>query len=104
MGDKKEAEAMTRNPWGVRVCLQSLAISLSFVLVVAAIANEPHCSALWVVLLPGAFLAAIFFPQGVNSYGGNAYLVVAGLLDIALFALFAMWILNRLEHWKKLRR
>ena len=90
MGDKKEAETKTRNPWGVRVCLQSLAISLSFVLVVAAIANEPHCSALWVVLLPGAFLAAIFFPQGVNSYGGNAYLVVAGLLNIALFALFAM--------------
>lgn len=56
-------------------------------ILVGAIASIPGCSVVWDVLLPGAFLAAIAFPQGVNSAGGNAYLGVAGLLDALLFAL-----------------
>ncbi len=72
----RKAEARRR---GIRVYFQSLAISFFLVLILALIASAPHCSPLWVLLLPGAFAAAVFFPQGIDSYAGNAYLVVAGV-------------------------
>jgi hypothetical protein len=59
-------------------------------MLVGAIASILGWSVMWDVLLPGAFLAAVAFPQGVDSAGGNAYLVVAGLLDALLFALPVM--------------
>jgi hypothetical protein len=76
---------------GLRLYLWSLAISVVLVGAVAGIASVPHCSSAGVLLFPGAILAAVAFPQGVNSAGGNAYLVVAGLLDALLFALPVMF-------------
>jgi hypothetical protein len=60
----------------------SLAISIGLIAVIAGISSIPGCDNRWLLLLPGAFLAAVVLPQGVNSSGGNLYFVLAGLLDI----------------------
>jgi hypothetical protein len=83
-----------RYPW-------SLLVSLSLIALVAGIASIPGCSAGWLLLLPGAFLAAVVFPEGVNSDGGNLYLVLAGLLDITLLAFPVMWIWGLIERRHK---
>ena len=70
---------------GLRHYALSVIVALGLMLLVGAIANLPGCDIVWNVLLPGAFLAALVFPQGINSAGGNAYLVVAGFLDAFLF-------------------
>lgn len=75
---------------GLRLYGWSVAVALVLMAVVGAIASLPGCDKVWLVLLPGALLAAVAFPQGVNSAGGNAYLVVAGVLDALLFALPVM--------------
>lgn len=75
---------------GLRLFRWSVLIAVGLMMLVGAIASIPGCDTVWNVLLPGAFLAAVVFPQGVNSAGGNAYLVVAGVLDALLFALPVM--------------
>jgi hypothetical protein len=62
--------------------------------IIGAIASAFHWDALWYLLLPGAFLAAVFFPEGVNSSGGTTYLVVAGFFDVAFFAVIVFWLLK----------
>ncbi len=75
---------------GLQLYGWSVAVAVVLMGVVGAIASIPGCDKVWVVLLPGAFLAAVAFPQGVHSAGGNAYLAVAGVLDALLFALPVM--------------
>jgi hypothetical protein len=75
----------------LRVYGWSLVISVALIALVAAIASVPHCSAIGAVLLPGALLAAIIFPQGPESGSGNIYLLLAGVLDSLLFAFPVMW-------------
>jgi hypothetical protein len=82
--------------WKIRYAW-SLLIAIVLIAVVGAIASIPGCSSMWLVLLPGAFLAAVVFPQGVNSHGGNLYLVLAGVLDITLLAFLVMWVWNLIE-------
>jgi hypothetical protein len=69
----------------------ALAISAAVVVLVAAIASVPHCSAIGIVLLPGALLAAVVFPQGIESDAGTIYLLLAGLLDSLLMAFLVTW-------------
>ena len=78
--------------WKVK-CGWSLAISLGLVAVIAGISSMPGYDNGMLLLLPGAFLAAVVFPQGVNSDGGSIYIVLAGLLDILLLSLpvLLMW-------------
>jgi hypothetical protein len=76
----------------VRIYASSLLISVALVALVSAIASIPSCSALGCLLLPGMLLAALVFPEGVHSDSGIAYLVLAGLIDIVLFALVLMWL------------
>lgn len=75
---------------GFRLYGWSVLVAVGLMVLVGAIASIPGCDKVWLVLVPGALLAAVAFPQGVNSAGGNAYLVVAGLLDALLFALPVM--------------
>ena len=76
---------------GARLYGWSVLIALGLMVLVGAIASIPGCGIAWDVLLPGAFLAAVAFPQGVDSAGGNAYLAVAGVLAALLFALPVMF-------------
>jgi hypothetical protein len=76
---------------GLRLYGWSLAVSVVLTALVAGIASLPHCSAIGVVLLPGALLAALVFPQGPESDAANVYLVLAGLLDSLLLAFPIMW-------------
>jgi hypothetical protein len=85
----------------LRVYGWSLVISVALVALVAGIASAPHCSAIGIVLLPGALLAAIVFPQGPESNAGNIYLVLAGLLDSVLFAFPVMWIWGLIQRRRK---
>jgi uncharacterized membrane protein len=78
----------------------SLAISLVLIVLVGTIASIPGCSVGWDLLLPGALLAAIVFPQGVNSSGGNLYLVLAAILDIVLLSFPVMWAWRLFERRK----
>ena len=71
---------------GFRLYAWSLAVSVVLIGIVAGIASVPHCSSVGVLLLPGALLAALVFPQGVESNAAVPYLVLAGLLDSALLA------------------
>ncbi len=85
----------------LRIYGWSLVISVALVALVAAIASVPHCSAIGIVLLPGALLAAIVFPQGPESGAGNIYLVLAGLLDSLLVAFPVMWMWGLIERRRK---
>jgi hypothetical protein len=75
---------------GVRLYLWSLAISALLVGALAGISSVPYCSFAGMLLLPGGLLAAIVFPQGAESESANSFLILAGLLDTALFALPVM--------------
>jgi arginine exporter protein ArgO len=39
------------------------------------------------LMLPGALLAAVIFPQGVEGDHALVFMALAGFLDLALFAL-----------------
>lgn len=86
---------------GLRLYGWSLAISVVLTALVAGIASVPHCSAIGVILLPGALLAAIVFPQGPESNAGNVYLVLAGLLDSLLYAFPVMWTWGLIERRRR---
>jgi hypothetical protein len=85
----------------LRVYGCSLVISVALVALVASIASVPHCSAIGVVLLPGALLAAIVVPQGPESGAGDIYLLLAGLLDSLLLAFPVMWTWGLIERRRK---
>ena len=68
----------------------SLAIAVGLIALVGGVSSLPGCDNGWLLLVPGALLAALVFPQGVNSNGGVLYLVLAGLIDITLLALLVM--------------
>jgi hypothetical protein len=76
---------------GLRLYAWSLVISAVLVAGVVALASVPHVPAVGIVLLPGALLAAIVFPQGPHSSEANLWFVLAGLLNVALFAFPVMW-------------
>jgi hypothetical protein len=100
---RREYWCPMRQVKGLRLYMWSFAISVVLVAAVAGIASIPHCSSAGVLLFPGALLAAVAFPQGVNSTGGNAYLVVAGLLDALLFALPVMFCWNVMARKRRAR-
>ncbi len=75
----------------------SLLISVALMAAVGGVSSLPGCDNGWLLLVPGALLAALVFPQGVNSNGGILYLVLAGLIDLALLALIVMWVWGLIE-------
>ena len=76
-------------------------IGVISVTLLAGIASIERFSNIGVVLLPGVLAAAIFFPQGIESGHGIAFLVLATIFDCVLFALAALFIL-RLQFKKSL--
>jgi len=65
----------------------SFLTALTLLAATSAVASLPHCDPLRYLFLPGAFLAAVVFPQGIEGNYGITYLVLAGLLDIVLLTL-----------------
>jgi len=88
--------------WKVRYAW-SLVISLALVVLLVGIASIPSCDDAMFLLLPGAFLAAVVFPDGVNSNAGVFFLVLAGVVDIALIAFLVMWAWGFIERRSKAR-
>lgn len=85
----------------LRIYIWSLVVSIVLISLVGAIASLPSCSAIGILLLPGALLAAIVLPQGVNSNAGNVYLVLAGLLDSVMLSFLVMAFWTLIERRKK---
>jgi hypothetical protein len=77
---------------GLHLYLSSFAISVILVIVLAGASGIPHFYAVGALLLPGGLLAALVFPQGVESDSATAFLVLAGVLDSVLYAFPVMGI------------
>jgi hypothetical protein len=73
--------------WAVLIGIASVAIF-------AGIASIERFSSIGMILLPGALLAALLFPQGIESDHGTAFLVFATIFDCVLFALVALVVLR----------
>jgi hypothetical protein len=86
-----------------RTYVLPLAASAGLLTLLGAIASIPGCSATGALLLPGALLAAIVFPQGPESDYGMLYLILAGLLDIILLAFPLAWVWKLIQRKKKAR-
>lgn len=69
-------------------------IGIASVALLAGIASIEQFSSIGVVLLPGALLTALFFPQGIESNHGIAFLIFAAIFDCVLFALAALLVLR----------
>ncbi|MDW5267124.1 MULTISPECIES: hypothetical protein [Acidobacteriaceae] len=69
-------------------------IGIASVAILAGIASIERFSSIGIVLLPGTLLAALFFPQGIESDHGIAFLVFATIFDSVLFALVALVVLR----------
>jgi hypothetical protein len=75
----------------------ALSACAGFVLLacIAGIACIPHAGPAGVLLLPGALLAALVFPQGIESGYGITYMILAGFLDGLLYSLVALPFIRR---------
>lgn len=87
-----------------RAYVLPLAASAGLLTLVGAIASIPGCSVMGALLLPGALLAAIVFPQGPESDYAVFYIVLAGLLDIVLYAFPLAWVRSLIRRRKKVTR
>ena len=67
-------------------------IGIVSVAALAGIASMDRLDSVGIVLLPGAFAAAVFFPQGIESDDGIAFLVLAAIFDVVLFAAIALFV------------
>ncbi|WP_188758614.1 hypothetical protein [Edaphobacter acidisoli] len=61
---------------------------------IAVIASVVPISKVGMVLLPGALVAALFFPEGIESNHGWAFLILAAFFDCVLFALIALFFIR----------
>jgi hypothetical protein len=86
---------------GLRRYAWSLGVSTVLTALVVVLASVPHCSAIGVILSPGALLAAIVFPEGPHSSQATLFLILAVLIDIALFAFPVMWTWALIERRRK---
>ena len=58
---------------GLRGYAWSLLVAIVLTAIVAGIASASCCEDIGVLLLPGELLAAVAFPEGVNSYGASCF-------------------------------
>ena len=73
-----------------RFYLCSFVVALVLTGIIGVISTK--WSPIGTLLFPGMLIAAIIFPEGINSSGGNLYLVAAGLVESALLAFPLMWL------------
>jgi hypothetical protein len=76
----------------------SVLIAIGLMVVIGAIGSIPGCDNVMYVLLPGAFIAALAFPEGIHSSAGGAFLILAGALDALLLALLVMLCWRLIRH------
>jgi hypothetical protein len=65
----------------------------------AGLGSIPHLEVFAFLWLPGAFLAAFVFPEGIHSDFGFTYIILAALLDVLLY--FALIYLSLVSLEKK---
>ncbi|HZY63261.1 MAG TPA: hypothetical protein VFE38_12125 [Edaphobacter sp.] len=70
----------------------SALIGIVSVAALAGIASIDRLDSFGIVLLPGALAAAVFFPQGIESDHGMAFLVLAAIFDVVLFVAIALFV------------
>jgi hypothetical protein len=90
-----------RRQMNLRLSGWSLLIAAGLVMLVGAIATIPGWADVGVVLFPGMLLAAVMFPEGIHSDGPLAYLFLAGVFDVLLFALLVMLCWSRVGRFRQ---
>ena len=68
---------------------------------VGAVASLPRLDNVALLLLPGALLAAILFPEGIHSDFPMTYLVVAGLIDAFILMWPVMFLWTKIGHTRR---
>ena len=88
-----------RNLWK-NVYSASFLSALILTGLIAALASTEWGAPAGVVLLPGAFIAALVFPEGAESNAGGLFIVLAGVMDVVLLALLLVLVrkLTRKKH------
>jgi len=89
------------NP-GVRKCIWVLALAVVATASIVVLSGIPNLR-VGVLLWPGVVVAALFFPDGINSNWPHTYLALAGLLEMlilsgVIFGLMAL--ISRSRHWR----
>lgn len=76
---------------------QSLLVATCIVVVLVAMSSIPHLELFGVFLLPGALVAAVFFPEGIHSSHSWTFFALAGILDCVFlaFVVASVWTLAR---------
>jgi hypothetical protein len=87
-----------------RLYARSLLISVPLVVLLGLIASDERLSSVGVVLLPGALIAAVAFPEGIHSSGGTWFIVLAAAVDAVLLAIPFTWILKQWDHYRNAAR
>ena len=70
----------------------SFVVALVVTLLVGGIASVPRYSPAGVLFGPGMLVAAIVFPEGINSDWAKTYLVSATLMNAFLLAWPGVWL------------
>ena len=68
------------------VYFTSFLLALVLIALIVSVASTGWGEPAGVVLLPGALIAAVVFPQGVESDAGGLFIILAGVMDIVLLA------------------
>ena len=68
----------------------ALAIGIALVALIAGIGSMHRFEDINMLLIPGALLGALFFPQGIEGDHAYLYLAIAALIDVIIFALLAL--------------
>jgi hypothetical protein len=73
----------------------SFAVALGLSVAVAFLTDNTPFEFAGVIFLPGMLVAALVFPQGIESDHGNAYLAIAGVIT----AILLTWPILMLGQW-----
>ena len=68
-----------------KIVWKSLVYAVCLLAVLAGLGSIPHLQIFAFLWLPGALLAALVFPQGIESDFGFTYMALAGLLDLIIY-------------------
>jgi len=82
------------------VYFTSFLSSLILIALIVALAGSKWGEPAGVILLPGAFIAALVFPEGAESDAGGLFIILAGAMDVVLLALLLVLVpkLTRRKH------
>ena len=70
-----------------KTMLRAILYACGTVAAIIALSAVPIIQVVGVVLVPGALLAALIFPEGIHSDHGLLFLALSALFDVALLAI-----------------